>query len=125
MALLHEQHDRRGAQNGSHTTLYTLFLPMNLNNGDPMPPERLHWAQQELVQFAGGLTCYEPSLGLWVNHATVYRDYVLPVQSVVAAGPEAEAYFIRLAGGLARLLEQQQIFVFTQPVQLLDHTQQR
>jgi hypothetical protein len=107
------------------TTLYTLFLPLNDNSGVPLPPERLHWAQQELVHFAGGLTCYEPSLGLWVHQETVYRDYVLPVQSVVPAGPEAEAYFIRLAGGLARLLEQQQIFVFTQPVQLIDHTMHR
>ncbi len=39
---------------GSQTTLYTLFLPMNHNNGAPMQPARLRWAQQEVVQFAGG-----------------------------------------------------------------------
>jgi hypothetical protein len=113
-------HDQQEQQTGSHTTLYTLFLPMNQNNGHPMPPEQVHWAQQELLQFAGGLTCYPPSLGVWVHEATVYRDYVLPVQSVVPTGPAAEAYFIRLAAELARLLEKQQLFVFTQPVQLLE-----
>ncbi len=103
------------------TTLYTLFLPMNHNNGHPMQPERLCWAQQELVQFAGGLTCYPPSQGLWVNHTmTVFKDLVLPIQSVVPASADADRYFARLAAEMARVLEQQQIFVFTQPVQLLE-----
>jgi hypothetical protein len=123
MARPQKQHDQRGQPNGSHNTLYTLFLPMNHNNGHPMQPERLHWAQQAIVRFAGGLTCFEPSLGFWVSPAlTTVRDFVLPVQSIVASGPEAERYFLRLAAEMAHVLEQQQIFVFTQPVQLLEPT---
>src|SRR3712207_1676835 len=90
MAMLQAQQDHFGQPSDPHTTLYTLFLPMNHNNGHLMPPERVQWAQQEIMQFARGLTCYPPSLGLWVHQARVYRDYVLPVQSMVPAGPDAE-----------------------------------
>jgi hypothetical protein len=116
-----ELRDRIAHPNNTPTKLYTLFLPLHHNNGLPMQPERLNWAQREISRYAGGLTKFAPSVGFWVDPtAKVYRDLVVSLQTVAPTGPEAEAWFARLAAEMAVVLEQQHIFLFIQPVWLLE-----
>ena len=48
-------------------SLYTIYLPLNDNNGSPMEPKRLGWALDNLVQRFGGLTRHQPGVGLWLG----------------------------------------------------------
>jgi hypothetical protein len=107
--------------NSAPGTLYTLFLPLNHNNGRRIAAQRLGWAQREIMRYAGGLTRLAPSVGFWIGpSAKVYRDTVLPIQTVAHSGPQAEAWFTRLAAEMAIILKQHQIFLFAQPVWLLE-----
>ena len=102
---------------GNPATLYTIILPLNHNDGRRMQPERLIWAQREILYYAGGLTECSPGVGLWLDKdAKVYRDLVLPIQTVAPTGPEAEAWFAHLAAKMAVRLDQHRLFIFTQPV---------
>ena len=102
---------------GTPATLYTLFLPLNHNDGRRMQPERLIWAQRKILRYTGGLTECARGVGLWLDEAAkVYRDSVLPIQTVAPTGPEAEAWFAHLAAEMAVVLDQHQLFIFTQPV---------
>lgn len=102
---------------GQAKCLYVLYLPLTDNQGRPQPRERLAWALTEVARFAGGYTALPPSDGAWVDGAgRLCYDRVLPVWVVAPAGPEGWAFFERLAAVLARLLEQQEIFIHATPV---------
>src|SRR5690242_12775401 len=96
------------------STLYTLFLPLNHNDGRRMQPERLRTAVGEALRFSGGLTRHYPGIGFWLGPDRVYRDLVLPIQVVTPAGSEADTLFLNWSITMAGLLEQHQIFLFSQ-----------
>lgn len=105
---------------GAPASLYTLFLPLNHNDGRGMQSDRLKWAQEEILNYGVGLTLGSPGIGLWPDRTgKVCRDRMLPLQAVASIGPEAEIWFAHLAAQLAVVLEQHQIFLFAQPVYLV------
>lgn len=106
--------------NGIPATLYTLFVPLNSNDGRPMPQPRLSWVQAQILHFARGLTTLFPGTGFWVNHAELYKDRILPVQVVTPTDPEADDRFARLVVDMTLVMKQEQIFLFAQPVLLLE-----
>lgn len=115
--------DQIGNLIGTPATLYILFLPLHYNDGRRIQPARLSLAQREILRYAGGLTRFSPCVGFWIDRtARAYRDLVLPVQTVVSTSPEADTWFAHLAAKMALLLEQQQIFLFAQPVMLIEAT---
>lgn len=107
---------------GKPQTHYTVFAPLTQNDGRPQPPERLAWLEGELVNRAGGLTRYSPGHGLWVPplSTVLCRDEVVPFHVVTANGPETERWLVTLMAEIARVFEQADVFVFAQPVWLLD-----
>jgi len=101
--------------------LYTLYLPINSNDGQPQPKERLAWALEEIARFAGGYTLLSVSQGAWVNNrGEICYDQVLPVQVVAPIGPESWAFLAHLVALLAQVLEQQEIFVHATPVTVVE-----
>ena len=110
-----------GPANAKLQMHYTLFVPLTQNNGHHQPSERLNWIEQELMKRADGLTRYYPGHGLWVpsTTTTVCRDEIVPFHIVTANGPETETWLVELAAEIARVFEQDEVFVFTQPVWLL------
>lgn len=101
--------------------LYTVYLPLNGNDGQPIAASRLNWARSEIVRYAGGCTVLPASDGLWVaDGGQVYLDRVVPILVVAPAGPETEWFFRRLAAELAILLEQHEIFIHRTPVSVVE-----
>lgn len=97
--------------------LWTVYLPLNDNDGQPLATEQLSWARDEIARFAGGCTLLPASDGLWIgDDARTYCDRVLPIQVVALAEPESQWFFAGLAAQLALLLEQEVIFVHCTPV---------
>lgn len=118
-------HNRQGQNridmSGISAALYTLFLPLNHNNGRLMQAGRLNWVQREILRYTGGLTRFPPGTGYWVDHtAKIFRDQVMPIQVVTSADPEVEAWFAHQAAEMAVVLQQQQIFLFAQPIWRLE-----
>lgn len=108
--------------NGTPKLLYTLYVPLTQNDGQLQPLERLEWVEEEIVKRAGGLTRYAPGEGLWVSSVTtpLCRDEVIPFHVVTADGPETEAWLTELVADIARVFEQQEVFVFAQTVWLVE-----
>lgn len=101
--------------------LYTVYLPLNYNNGAPIPEARLHWARNEIARFIGGCTVLPAGDGLWIaDDGQEYLDRVVPILAVVPATPETEWFFRRLARELAVLLEQHEIFIHRTPVAVVE-----
>ena len=100
--------------------LYQLYLPLNGNDGRPLSQSRLCWAQDEIVRFAGGCTMLPASNGLWIaGDGQVYHDLVVPILIVAPDDDSTEWFFCRLAGELAALLVQQEIFIHCTPVSVV------
>ena len=101
--------------------LYQLYLPLNGNDGRPLSESRLRWARDEIVRFAGGCTLLPASDGLWIaGDGQLYHDRVVPILVVAPAEQHAEWFFRRLAGELAALLGQQEIFIHCTPVAVVE-----
>jgi hypothetical protein len=103
-------------------TLYTLFLPLNHNNGCPVQPERLTWALREILRRSPGLTQFPVGQGLWIDQAAnLYRDLIVPIQVALPLEQEGtEVWFANLASELAVVLEQHQIFLFAQTISMIE-----
>lgn len=100
-----------------HMMLYQIYLPLNGNDGQSLPESRLRWARDEIVRFAGGCTMLPASSGLWIGpDAQTYHDQVVPIIVVAPADEYTEWFFRRLAGELAELLGQQEVFIHWMPV---------
>ena len=102
---------------------YTLFVPLTQNDGSQQPIARIEWVEGELVKRAGGLTRYYPGHGLWVPpmRNDIYRDVIIPFHVVTPEKGQTDAWLVDLAAEIAQVFEQTEIFVFEQPVWLLEH----
>lgn len=110
-----------GGARRRQATLYTVLLPLNSNDGVPVPPEHLEWVQHEILRYAGGLTAFAPGAGLWVNGlGQLFKDMVLPLVSVISNSIEAEEWFAELAARIAVLFEQEAVLIFAQQVWILE-----
>ncbi len=98
--------------------LYTMFVPLMRNEGGRQSADRLHWLERELMTLCGGCTRYYPGQGFWTSPMSLksYRDLVLPLHSVVTQGSQQEAQMVDLAVQAARVFEQEEVFLFAQPV---------
>src|SRR5262249_40097905 len=66
--------------------LYSIYLPLNYNDGQPIAKDKLAWAHTEIVRYAGGSTVFPVTDGWWIDEQQqVFRDRVTPIW-VVAAG---------------------------------------
>ena len=107
-----------GAGNGMQVTI---FLPADHNDGSPQVPAQLLKAEQAILDFAGGLTRYPPSVGYWVDaYGQTCHDRVIQITVVAPADSETVAFFSELAAELATYLNQQMIFWFASPVWQFD-----
>lgn len=92
--------------------LFTIYLPLSTRDGRPVPAERLLWARDRIAGFAQGCTVLSPSDGMWVSQCgQVHHDSVLPIQVVAPATADSDRFFAALAGDLAALLGQDEIFI--------------
>jgi hypothetical protein len=112
---------RQNNDKESPYTRYTVFVPLNHNDGHHMQEKRLEWILDRINSFAGGLTIFPFVIGFWVDARNkVIQDLLMLVQVVVVTDPVAEVFFTRLASELAVILEQQQIFIIAQPVHVVE-----
>jgi hypothetical protein len=101
--------------------LFTIYLPLSTRDGRRVSTERLLWARDRIAGFAQGCTVLSPSDGLWVSQqGEIHHDSVLPIQVVAPATSESTRFFTDLAGELAVLLGQEQIFIHSAAVALVE-----
>ncbi len=111
----------QGVSEQQNRVLYSIYLVRNYNDGKSIPPYKLERALDQIANYAGGATVLPTSDGLWVGDTgQVFHDSVLPILTVAPGTAETEQFFCQLAGELAKLLGQQEIFIHRMPVSLIE-----
>jgi hypothetical protein len=94
-----------------------IFLPLDYNDGAPIPESKFVSLQQELLNRFGGVTSVQrqfPLQGMWQTGAEIYYDRVV-VLSVVDFREETELeclrYLQRLKVRLKRRFDQLEILI--------------
>jgi hypothetical protein len=94
-----------------------IYLPLDDNDGRPIPESRYIALQQELLNRFGGVTSVQrqfPLQGIWQSGTNVYHDRVV-VLTVMDFRPETQLqclrYLERLKGRLKKKFEQLEILI--------------
>jgi hypothetical protein len=94
-----------------------LYLPLDYNDGQPIPESKYVALQQELLRRFGGVTSVQrefPLQGVWQSGTEVYHDRVV-VFTVMDFGPETPLqclrYLERLKGRLKKKLDQLEVLI--------------
>jgi hypothetical protein len=94
-----------------------LYLPLDYNDGEPIPESKYVALQQELLRRFGGVTSVQrefPLQGVWQADAEVYYDRVV-VFTVMDFGPETQLqclrYLERLKARLKKKFDQLEILI--------------
>lgn len=94
-----------------------IYLPLEYNDGRPVPDSKFLSLQQELLSRFGGVTTMQrqfPLQGIWQSHAHTYYDRVV-VLSVMdfreANQLDSLRYLEKLKGRLKRKFEQLEILI--------------
>ena len=97
---------------------HSVYLPLNHNDGSMIEFSKLEQAVFALIEFSQGATCNPPGLGWWINwkEDKLYQDNIVVIDVMVSNSPEAEMFVMQWMIETARLLEQEENFVVSQPV---------
>jgi hypothetical protein len=94
-----------------------IFLPLDYNDGRPIPESKYVSLQEELLARFGGVTSVQrqfPLQGVWQSESVVYHDRVV-VLSVMDFRQEAQLeslrYLERLKGRLKKKFDQLEILI--------------
>ena len=94
-----------------------LYLPLDYNDGEPIPESKYVALQQELLHRFGGVTSVQrqfPLQGVWQAGADVYYDRVV-VFTVMDFRPETQLqglrYLERLKGRLKKKFDQLEVLI--------------
>ena len=99
------------------TTLYTIIMPLADNHRRPIEPDQLAWAQNQIMNYAGGLTRFPQGQGLWVDQqAKVYADPIVLLQTIAPSTSAVRDWFVGFTAQMAERFSQHEIFLYTQPV---------
>jgi hypothetical protein len=94
-----------------------IYLPLDFNNGEPIPASRYVAIQRELLERFGGVTSVQrdfPLQGIWRAGADVYHDRVVVFSVMdfrIETDLECLRYLERLKGRLKRRLDQLEILI--------------
>jgi len=94
-----------------------IYLPLDFNNGRPIPASKYVSIQQELLDRFGGVTSVQrhfPLQGVWQSGPDIYHDRVV-VFSVMDFRVETQLeclrYLERLKGRLKKRLDQLEVLI--------------
>jgi hypothetical protein len=94
-----------------------VYLPLDYNDGRPIPDSKYISLQQELLARFGGVTSVQrqfPLQGVWLSGADIYHDRVV-VFSVMDFRDEAQLeclrYLARIKGRLKKRFDQLEILI--------------
>ena len=97
-----------------------VYLPLDYNDGRPIPASKFVALQEELLGRFGGVTSTQrqfPLQGLWQSETQVYQDRVV-VFTVMDFGKETQfetiRYLERLKGRLKKRFDQLEILITVQ-----------
>jgi len=111
-----EHRGEGGLLHAQAMTLFTLFLPLQYNDGTPIPSDQLDQIKQDILDRAGGLSQLSPGTGLWISSKRpAARDMVLPIQIVMDTSIETLAWLVDFTIQVAVILDQDKIFLVAQP----------
>lgn len=93
-------------------TRYTLHVPEQYNNGDPVPPEYFAVIEREIEDYAGGWTLTH-AIGGWRGEDSRYRESVRLYHVDTDNGP---ARLLGTAEAIAQALDQEAVYLTAQEI---------
>lgn len=89
---------------------YTLYVPVNDNDGDPIPDVHAHVAQYLALRF-GGYTLTEATGAYRMDDGTLVREPVNLYRVLVTENPENDATLRFLASFVATVARQESVLL--------------
>jgi hypothetical protein len=100
---------------------YDLYLPLTLNDGQPIPPATFLALQRRLLARFGGLTAQQrdfPLQGIWVSGTRLFFDQII-ILTALDFRPRGSARFIAdLKQALLREFDQLELLITEQSLRI-------
>lgn len=99
---------------------FELLLPLQFNDGRPVPLALLAWSAAQIQRRFGGVS-WEPQVieGLWRQGGVEYRDRLNRIFVDAEDTPENRRFFIDLKSDLRTRFEQLDIWLTVHPIEVL------
>jgi hypothetical protein len=99
---------------------FEILLPLQLNDGRPVPDELIVDTLLELRGKFGAVSCETQTIhGMWTQDADVYRDELIRLFVDTADTQVTKVFFIELKERLKRRFDQVEIWITTYPIEVL------
>ena len=99
---------------------FEILLPLQFNDGQPVPPELVADTLLELRQRFGAVSCDTQTIrGQWQHLGQVYQDNLVRVFLDAPDLPEHRDFFIAYKEQLKQRFRQVEIWLTTHPLEVL------
>jgi|ERR1043165_8968080 hypothetical protein len=99
---------------------YEVLLPLQFNDGRPVPEALVAQTLREFQQTFGAVSCETQTIrGLWQHGGKIYRDDLIRLFVDVEDSPENFREFKRMKNRLKRRFKQLDIWITTYPIDVV------
>ncbi|MBI3193995.1 MAG: hypothetical protein HYZ34_05925 [Ignavibacteriae bacterium] len=102
--------------------LYTIFLPLQYNDGRIIELEKFEQVEKELVALFGGITMSSekaPLRGIWLYKGVQYNDQIVKIEIVAENDTSTEHFFQNYKERLKDMFEQLDILITVSEVRTI------
>lgn len=91
---------------------YEILLPLQYNDGNPVPIEDLNQTREELLAHCGGISIQPGTIaGIWIHEGRRYEDSLLRITVDVEDIPENRQFFVDWKPTLLQRFQQIEIYI--------------
>jgi hypothetical protein len=91
---------------------YEILLPLQFNDGSPVPDEALNVTREELLARFGGVSVLPGTIaGIWIHEGKRYEDSLVRVVVDVEDTPENRQFFVGWKPALLSRFQQIEIYI--------------
>ena len=102
--------------------LFTVFLPMNYNDGRDVEIEKFEEVEKDLVALFGGITMSSeksPMKGVWLYKGVQFKDQIVKIEIVVEETKNIDRFFHNYKEKLKEMFQQHDILITVTEVRTL------
>jgi hypothetical protein len=99
---------------------YEILLPLQFNDGQPIPETLTAEAILELRERFGAVSCETQTIqGQWESAGVIFRDHLARVFVDVPDTPDNRQFFVQFKERLKGRFQQLEIWLTTYPIELI------
>ncbi|MEK7313778.1 MAG: hypothetical protein AAB065_04815 [Deltaproteobacteria bacterium] len=90
---------------------YTIYLPLEYNDGTKIEEEKFNKTTEEIVEKFGALTRQKSGEGIWTSKEKTYYDSVDKIEIIIFDTEENDRWFKEYKGVLKKRFKQKEILI--------------